>query len=141
MSRLKIVDNLKIDKEINGVAMQASLVCDCKSEYFHVLHTGKQTRGFFRPLLVKNNKQISIVCRCKYCGKELNVYDSTTDGLKPLNVEKINHTGLILNSKNAFKITLYYNYKKEDYMTDRFVECFIHITDEDGKEIVLFEGL
>ena len=53
MSRLRIIDNLKILKEVDKVAIEASLVCDCGNEYFYVLHTGKQTKGFFRPWLVK----------------------------------------------------------------------------------------
>ena len=140
MNRLRIMDNLKIDKQIQGVAIQASLVCDCGSEHFHVLHTGKQTRGGFRPLLIKSNKQISIVCRCNKCGKELIVCDSTIDGLNPLKAEKSNYSKFALKSKNTFKITLYYNYQKEDYMTNRFYDCFIHATGEDSKELVLFEG-
>lgn len=140
MSRLRIIDNLRIVKEIDGVAMQASLICDCGNEYFHVLHTGKQTQGIFRPLLVKSNKQIFVMCKCKNCGKELIVCDSTIDGLTPLKVEKPNYTEFTTKRKNVFKIILYYNYQKEDYMTDRFVDCFIHITGEDGKEKVLFEG-
>lgn len=139
MSKLRIIDNLTIAKEIDGVALQASLVCDCKSEYFYVLHTGKQTKGILRPLLAKNKKQISIVCRCKNCGKGFKVYDSTIDGLKPLNVEKTHYVSFALKNKDVFRISLYYNYLKENYMTDQFVDCFIHATDEENKMFVLFE--
>ena len=57
MSRLRIIDNLKILKEVDKVAIEASLVCDCGNEYFYVLHTGKQTKGFFRPWLVKKTSK------------------------------------------------------------------------------------
>lgn len=140
MGRLRIINNLKIDKEIDEVSMQASLICDCGNEYFNVLHTGKQTKGLFAPFLLKSNKQISIVCRCKNCGKELIVCDSTIDGVNPVRVEKADYAEFAIKSKNIFKITLYYNYQKEDYMTNRFFDCFIHATGEDGKELVLFEG-
>ena len=58
MSKLRIIDNLKILEEANKVAVEASLVCDCGNEWFHVLHTGKKTKGFLRPWLVKNNKMM-----------------------------------------------------------------------------------
>ena len=120
--------------------MQASLVCDCGNELFHVLHTGKQTKGLLRPWLVKSNKQIAVKCKCKDCGKELIVYDSTTDGLNPLLIEKPNYAEFTAKGKNTFKIILYYNYQKEDYMSERFFDCFIHAIDEDGKNRILYEG-
>ncbi|MBR2956219.1 MAG: hypothetical protein IKC54_03385, partial [Clostridia bacterium] len=83
MSKLRIINNIKILKKEDKVAMEASLVCDCGNEYFHVLHTGKQTKGLFRPWLVKNNKQITVTCKCRNCGKQLIVCDTTIDGLKP----------------------------------------------------------
>ena len=140
MSKLRIIDNLKILEESNKVAVEASLVCDCGNEYFYVLHTGKQTKGLFRPWLVKNNKQISVMCKCRDCGKKIIVCDTTIDGLKPLHIEKPNYAELAMKGKNAFKIILYYNYQEEDYMTDRFYDCFIHAIDEDGKKRILYEG-
>ncbi len=139
MSRLRIADNLIINDKVSNVACKVSLICDCKNEHFYVRHTGKQTRGIFRPLLVKSNKQISIVCQCKNCGKEIKVYDSTVDGLNPLEATKANDFAFALKDRKVFRIFLYYNYFEEDFMTNRFVDCFIHITDEDNKEFVLYE--
>ena len=141
MHKLRIIKNIKILEEVDEVAIEAALVCDCGNECFRVLHTGKKTKGVLSPWLVKANKQISVKCKCRNCGKELIVYDTTIDGLKPLNVEKPNYAELEMKGKNAFKIVLYYNYKKEDYMTDRFYDCFIHAIDEDGKKRILYEGL
>ena len=140
MSKLRIIDNIQILKEVDNVALEASLVCDCGSEWFHVLHTGKKTKGFLRPWWVKKNKQISIMCKCQDCGKKIFVCDSTIDGLKPLHVEKPNCVELTIKGKNIFKIILYYNYQEDDYLTDRFYDCFIHAIDEDGKKRILYEG-
>ena len=140
MSKLRIIDNLIILEEANKVAVEASLVCDCGNEYFYVSHTGKKTKGLLSPWLIKNNKQISVMCKCKDCGKEIIVCDTTIDGLKPLDIEKPNYTELAIKGKNVFKIILYYNYQEEDYTTDRFYDCFIHAIDEDGKKRILYEG-
>ena len=139
MSKLRIIDNLKILKEVDKVAIEASLICDCGNEWFHVLHTGKKTKGLLSPWLVKNNKQISIMCKCRDCGKIISVCDTTIDGLNPLHIEKLNYAELAITGKDVFKIILYYNYQ-EDYMTDRFYDCFIHAIDEDGKKRILYEG-
>ena len=141
MSKLRIIDNLKILEEVEKVAIEASLVCDCGNEYFHVLHTGKKTKGILSSWLVKANKQISVMCKCRNCGKELIVCDTTIDGLKPLHIENPNYAELAIKDKNEFKIILYYNYWEEDYMTDRFYDCFIHAIDEDGKKRILYEGV
>ena len=140
MSKLRIIDNLKILEKVDKVALEASLVCDCGNECFHVMHTGKKTKGLLNPWLVKNNKQISVMCKCRNCGKELIVCDSTIDGLNPLHIEKPNYAELTIKGKSVFNIILYYNYQKEDYMTDRFFDCFIHAIDEDGTKRILYEG-
>ena len=140
MSKLRIIDNIKILTEVDEIAMEASLVCDYGNESFRVLHTGKKTKGILSPWLVKANKQISVMCKCGNCGKELIVCVSTIDGLNPLLIEKPNYAELAIKGKNVFKIILYYNYQKEDYMTDRFYDCFIHAIDENGKKRILYEG-
>jgi hypothetical protein len=65
---------------------------------------------------------------------------TTIDGLKPLHIEKPTYAELAIKGKNIFKIILYYNYQEEDYMTNRFYDCFIHAIDEDGKKRILYEG-
>ena len=126
MSRLRIINNLKILKEVDKVAIEASLVCDCGNECFYVSHTGKKTKGILSSWLIKNDKQISVMCKCKDCGKKIIVCDTTIDGLKPLDIEKSNYAEFAIKGKNIFKIILYYNYWEEDYMTNRFYDCFIH---------------
>ena len=36
--------------------------------------------------------------------------------------------------KNSYEITLKYNYYKNEYKTNNFVECFIEINNEDLKK-------
>lgn len=140
MNKLRIIDNLKILEEMDKVAIEASLVCDCGNESFRVLHTGKKTKGILSPWLMKANKQISVMCKCRDCGKEIVVCDSTIDGLKPLHIDKPDYAELEIKGKNIFKIILYYNYQEEDYLTNRFFDCFIHAIDEEGKKRILYEG-
>ena len=45
------------------------------------------------------------------------------------------------NIKDSYEITLKYNYYKNDYKTNKFVECFIEIKNEDMKKVKqLYEG-
>ena len=139
MDKIRIYKNLKILEERKNVAFQGSLICDCKNEFFYISHTGKQTRGILAPFLVKKKRQLSIVCSCCRCGKEINLYDSTVDGLKPFDTPKLEYQDFSQNSTRAFKVVMSYNYFEKDYLTNRFAECIITLLDENEKQYVLFE--
>ena len=70
MSKLRIIDNIQILKEVGKVALEASLVCDCGSEWFQVLHTGKKTKGFLRPWLVKKTSKSPLCANVKTVAKK-----------------------------------------------------------------------
>ncbi len=133
MERLRIIDNLRVIEERRGVAFSGALVCDCKNESFYLTHTGRQTRGILSPYLAKKKGQLRVKCCCTKCGREITVYDSTLDGLKPKPCEKGEFSDLVIKSTRAFGVVMSYNYYEEDYLTDRFVECFISLSDEGGK--------
>ena len=137
--RLRIYKNLLTKSKIEGTAFNGMLVCDCKCDAFYIEHTGKQTSGKFRPYLVKRKKQLTIVCRCKNCGKEFVIFDSTVDGVKPKNAEKCPQVAFAVNGKNIFGVSVLYNYIRENYLTDKFEDCFIYVTDEEGKTYVIYE--
>ena len=139
MRKLRIYDNLKVLEERQNIAFQGSLICDCKNEFFYITHTGRQTRGIFASYLVKKNRQLSVLCQCCKCGKEINIYDSTIDGIEPLSAIKQDYQDFSINSIRAFKVVISYNYYEKDYLTDRFVQCFITLSDENEKKYTLFE--
>ncbi len=139
MDKIRIYENLKTLEERTNVALQGSLICDCKNEFFYISHTGRQTRGILAPFLVKKERQLSIVCSCCRCGKKFNLYDSTVDGLKPIDAPKLEYQDFSQNSTRAFKVVMSYNYFEKDYLTNRFAECMITLLDENEKQYVLFE--
>lgn len=83
-NQLRVLDNLRIVIERDEVALAGKLVCDCECEHFYIYHSGKQTKGILIPYLIKKNKQIAIKAVCERCGKEIIIYDSKIDGIKPL---------------------------------------------------------
>ena len=137
---LRIKDNLKINEEHDQVALKAKLVCRCGCEKFKLFHTGKQTKGIFFPHLVKKNKQIEIVAHCECCGHKITILDTKIDGSKPLVADKNVLAQFKLKDLDVFNIEVAYKYYVDDYMTNKFVECFIFIRNDKGKEVVLYEG-
>lgn len=140
--KLRIIDNLRIIIECDEVALSGKLICDCGCEHFYIFHSGKQTKGIFAPYLIKKDKQIVIKAVCKDCGKSILIYDSKIDGIKPLMNNEYHVDRFVLNNiKDSYEITLKYNYYKNDYKTNKFVECFIEIKNEDMKKVKqLYEG-
>ena len=141
MSRLRIIDNLKILEEANKVAVEASLVCDCGNEYFHVLHTGKQTKGILAPYIIRQNKQLVLQAKCRNCGKTIEVFNSKLDGTraKP-QTGTYELTTFVLPKSNIaeFEVVVKYNYfpekiKGNGLYSNNFENCFIYIVN-DGKE-------
>lgn len=140
--QLRILDNLRIIIERDEVALMGELVCDCGCEHFYIFHSGKQTKGILASYLIKKDKQIVIKAVCEKCGKEIIIYDSKIDGIKPLGNNEYPIDKFVLkNIKDSYEITLKYNYYKNDYKTNKFVDCFIEIKNEDMKKVKqLYEG-
>lgn len=141
-NQLRILDNLRIIFDRDEVALMGELVCNCGCEHFYIFHTGNQTKGILAPYLIKKDKQIVIKVVCERCEKELLIYDSKIDGIKPLmNNEYPVDKFTLKNIKDSYEITLKYNYYKNDYKTNKFVDCFIEIKNEDMKKVKqLYEG-
>lgn len=141
-NQLRIFDNLRILIERDEVALSGKLVCECGCEHFYIYHSGKQTKGILTPYLIRKDKQIVIKAVCERCGKEIIIYDSKIDGIKPLmNKGYLVEKFTLKNIKDSYEITLKYNYYKNDYKTNKFVECFIEIKNEDMKKVIqLYEG-
>ncbi len=140
--QLRIIDNIKIIEEHDNVAFFGKLICYCGCELFRVQHTGKVTKGILFPYLIKKDKQIVIKAICKDCGKSIIILDSGIDGLNPYkHSEYPEEQFLLKNVNDFFEITLKYNYYSKDYKTNKFVDCFIEIKNNDMKKIKqLYEG-
>jgi hypothetical protein len=104
------------------------LKCNCGCNEFYIYHTGKQTKGILSSDIVKHKKQVVINAQCVNCNETIKIYDSTFDGIKPIDTKKYEFKKLVLKKDiDTFKITMMYNYYKEDYKTNKFVECFIDV--------------
>ena len=78
--------------------------------------------------IVKHKKQVVINAQCVNCKELITIYDSTIDGIKPINAKQYEFKKLVLKKDiDTFKIIMMYNYYKEDYKTNKFVECFIDV--------------
>lgn len=136
---LRIKDNLSIIEEHHDVAIKAKLVCNCGCEKFKLFHTGKQTIGLLSPYSLKKNKQIEIVAQCVQCGNKISILDTTIDGEKPIVINKGEFLLFKLKGQDIFNIELAYNYHQQNYLTNKFVECFIYTKNDKGKRKVIFE--
>ncbi len=136
---LRIKDNLSIIEEHNDVSFKAKLVCNCECEKFKLFHTGKQTKGLLFPYLIKKNKQIEIVAQCQCCGNKISILDTTIDGEKPIAVKKGELLPFKLKGQEIFNIELVYNFHKQNYMTNKFVDCFIYTKNDKGRWKVIYE--
>ena len=138
---LRISDYLINIQEFNGVSFSANLQCTCDRAEFRFLHTGKQTKGVFAPLIIKKENQLILKAECPYCKNSIIVYDSAKDGAHPKK-EINNHSFVPFVSKklpNQFPVILKYNYLPEKMKTgelysNQFESCFIYISDKDGRE-------
>ncbi len=125
---LRIINNLEIIDEIDNVALKGKLKCNCGCNEFYIYHTGKQTKGILFSDIVKHKKQVVINAQCVNCKEIIKIFDSTIDGIKPINAKQYEFKKLVLKKDiDRFKITMMYNYYKEDYKTNKFVECFIDV--------------
>ena len=139
--KLRILDFLTDIQEVNGVALSAKLQCTCGCSNFKFLHTGKQTRGILAPFLVKKKGQLVLKAFCHCCGNSIIVYDSKKDGAHAHDVtspsEFVPFVAKSLPSE--LSVVIKYNYFPEklklgDIYSNQFEDCFIYITDKNGKE-------
>lgn len=134
MDKLRTLDNLVINKEIDEVALSGNLQCFCGCEEFNIYHTGKQTNGIIRPNIAKYKGQVIIYAKCINCDKTIKILDSNIDGIKPKVREQQQTKQLIIkNNVKTFKINLYYNYNNEDYKTNKFMEVYIEVENKELK--------
>ena len=128
MDELRIINNLEIIEEIDNVALKGKLKCNCGCNVFYIYHTGKQTKRILSPEIVKHKKQVVINAQCVNCKEIIKIFDSTIDGIKPVDAKQYEFKKLVLKKDiDTFKIIMMYNYYKEDYKTNKFVECFIDV--------------
>ena len=139
--KLRILDFLTDIQEVNGVALSARLQCTCGCSDFNFLHTGKQTRGIFAPLIIKKNGQLVLKATCHCCGNSIIVYDSEKDGTQAcgncLTGEFVPFVSKSL--PNNFPVMIKYNYfpetfKNGEVYSNQFENCFVYIVDDNGKE-------
>ena len=129
--KLRIIDNLNVYEKHDNVAIAGKLVCDCGCHLFSIFHTGKVTKGILASYLVKKDKQIVINAVCKDCGKSIIILDSKIDGINPKVCDIYTEEKFLLKNINEnFEITLKYNYYPIDFMSNKFVECFIEIKND-----------
>ena len=142
MSESKIMDNLEIIEETDNVALKGKLKCNCGYNEFYIYHTGKQTNGILSSDIVKHKKQVVINAQCINCKEIIKIFDSTIDGIESKNTKQYEFKKLVLNKAiDKFKITIMYNYYKEDYKTNKFADCFIDVESEKlNKSKRIYEG-
>ena len=115
MSELRIINNLEIIDEIDNVALKGKLKCNCGCNEFYIYHTGKQTKGILSSDIVKHKKQVIINVQCVNCNEIIKIYDSTFDGIKPIDAKQYEFKKFVLKKDiDTFKIIMMYNYYKED---------------------------
>ena len=136
---LSFKNNFEIEEERDKVTCKGKLKCDCGGEEFYIYHTGTQTKGFFSSHVKKEKKQILVSAKCSLCGKEIQIYDTTNDGEKPVMVEHFERKEFIYKNNNKFKVKIVLNYYEENYMTNKFFTIYIYLFDGDGKQIVFYE--
>ena len=142
MDELRIINNLEIVEEVDNVALKGKLKCNCGCNEFYIYHTGKQTKGILSSDIVKHKKQVVINAQCVNCKEIIKIFDSTIDGIESINTKQYEFKKLVLNKAiDTFKITIMYNYYKEDYKTNKFADCFIDVESEKlNKSKRIYEG-
>ena len=136
---LSFKKNFIIEEEHEKVAVCGRLKCDCGNEKFKIFHTGKQTKGIFSSHIKKEEKQILIEAKCSKCGKRIKIYDTSVDGEKPIMNTHFDEKQFVYKDKEDYAVKIFMNYYEENYMTNKFVSIYIHLFDDKGKEIILFE--
>ena len=136
---LSFKDFFLIEEEHDKVAVSGNLKCSCGMDKFMIYHTGKQTRGILSPHIKKMEKQILIEAKCPKCGRTIQIYDNTIDGEKPAMASVLERKQFIYKNIKEFKTKIFLNYYEENYMTNKFVTIYVHLVNNNGKKIVLYE--
>lgn len=131
--------NFVIEEEHDKVAVGGRLICDCGCEMFDIYHTGKQTKGILSSHIVEKDKQIFIEAKCSKCGKIIQIYDSSLDDEKISRFSSLEKQQFSHKEITSFKVKIFLNYYEENYLTNKFVSIYIHLIDDNKKEIVLYE--
>ncbi len=136
MDELRILNNLKNIKEKDNVALTGNLFCDCECEQFYIYHTGKQTKGVLSPDIIKKNGKIVIIAKCTLCGEEIVIFDTSIDGIEVTekSIEVLNQLKL-KNNISKFRVTLSYNYFKQNFKSNYFLDIFIDVESDGLKSI------
>jgi len=136
---LSFKDFFVIEEEHDKIAVCGGLKCSCGMDKFLIYHTGKQTKGILSPHIKTIQKQILIDAKCSKCGRTIQIYDNTIDGEKPTMAGLLERKQFLYKNMCEFKIKIFLNYYEESYMTNKFATIYIHLIDENSKEIVLYE--
>ena len=127
-----------IEEEHDKVACKGILKCSCGEEKFSIYHTGKQTKGILSPYIKKIQKQIFVEAKCSKCGRTIQICDTTIDGEKPVDGSHLEIKQFLYKNITDFKVKIFLNYYKENYMTNKFVTIYIYLYDDNNKQIVLY---
>lgn len=140
---MRLEKNFKNVINHEDVALEATLKCDCESELFTILHTGKEKKSLFGGIsFVKQDGQIRIKALCKNCNQAFVLYDSAIDGCKPKEAPVREFTKLTIKDNDIFKVNMKYNFMKENFKTDHFEGIAIDLQDDSTKkEIRIYEDL
>ncbi len=139
--KLRILDFLVDIEEVSGIALSAKLKCSCGATKFNFLHTGKQTKGFLAPFIIRQKRQLLLKAVCPICKNEIIIYDSTQDGASAYKKSSVcEFKPLAINTlSNPFAVAIKYNYFPEKFKiggeySNQFENCFIYILDNNDKE-------
>lgn len=122
-------------------ALSAELRCDCGNKTFHIAHSGKLRKGLLGGVSIwTKDRQLSIKCSCVNCAKSYHLYDSTRDGTAPTDTPLGECVPLTIKGQDCFQIKLRYNFREENYKTDRFDMFFLDIkVPESQKHVTVCE--
>ena len=125
---MKNESNLANVINYNNVALEADFLCDCGSDTFFILHSGKKHKSLLGNVSIgKKEKQLVIQCSCSKCFKQYTLFDSTKDGKNPRGIPNAELGQLEINGEMSFQIKLKYNYLEENFKTDLFETFFMEV--------------
>ena len=137
--KLSFNDYFVIEEEEEKVFVAGKIKCSCGCEKFKIFHTGKQTKGILASHIVKMQKQILIEAKCSRCGKIIPIYDTCVDGENPIANIHLESKEFLHQNIEDFSVKVLLNYNEENYMTNKFFTIYVHLINDIGKEIILYE--
>lgn len=110
--------------------LEADIICECGCRKFTITHTGKSS--LFNPQKIKKKSgQLLIKAECRTCHRLLTIYDSKIDGTKPKNVLHEESKPFTNGKNSVVEINVKYNFKEENFMTDKFKKMSITFKDDE----------